>query len=104
MGMLRMGMQGVSATILNSRNTRKPLKKIQTPAAVPRNNAPVGSDRLIRILQQNATESGHRWATANVVPQVTWGGPPLALPRGSWWLRGRGARVTRNLTLRRSSD
>src|SRR4026208_2504757 len=51
MGMLRMGMQGVSATILNSRNTRKPLKKIQTPAPVPRNNAPVGSDRLILDLQ-----------------------------------------------------
>ena len=41
-----MGMQGVSATILNSRNTRKPLKKIQTPAPVPRSSAPVGSDRI----------------------------------------------------------
>src|SRR5512141_932522 len=66
MGMLRMGMQGVSATILNSRNTRKPLKKIQTPAPVPRNNAPVGSDRLILDLQTECysiqpSRSNRKW-------------------------------------------
>src|ERR1700694_115603 len=90
MGMLRMGMQGVSATILNSRNTRKPLKKIQTPAPVPRNSAPVGSDRLILNLQQNATESDQQSANVGAgaharaflkSPETMWGQPPSAVRR-----------------------
>src|ERR1700730_14588735 len=84
-----MGMRGVSATILNSRNTRKPLKKIQTPAPVPRSSAPVGSDRLILNLQQNATESDQQSANVGASaharaflksPETVWGQHALGCP------------------------
>src|SRR5437762_11574737 len=66
-GRLRIGMQGVSATILNSRDTRKTLKQVQIPARIPSNNAPVGSESLL-ILQQNATQTGRSEQQHSGVP------------------------------------
>src|SRR5450432_518031 len=54
MGTLRIGIRGVSARTLYSRMTRKPLKKLQSPAPKPRSRAAVGSE-CPRIFAQVGT-------------------------------------------------